>query len=277
MPKRNLRPCSATSAMPPAIADGLAGHQRAPDDEEFFRHLIALVVCQPDALAAQLDRVAAGHDIDEQPAIRDSVERRRHARGLRGLLQTGTHRDQKPELPRLRRERRGDHPGILAACAGRQEHAEIAEAIGCAGDLAHVIERHGARPDLRPQTAAIAVRRNEPQHVGNSLCPVERAVRQDVIGHFGSPSSAQASSCRRPRIAASSSATSRAARGRGRGTSTETSIAIAPSRSTTTRSESVTASATSCVTRTAVQVACSGTAVPVGPRHDLWSLPPTSP
>ena len=38
------------------------------------------------AVALQLDRVAAGDDVDQQPAVGEAVEGRRHARGQRRRL-----------------------------------------------------------------------------------------------------------------------------------------------------------------------------------------------
>ena len=106
---------------------------------------------EEDAVALVLDRVAAGDDVDQQAAVRDPVERRRHARGDGRRLQAGPHRDQESQPLGQRRQRRRDHPGILAAAPGRQQHAVIAELVGGLRDLAQIVEVHLA--------AAVAVPR----------------------------------------------------------------------------------------------------------------------
>ncbi len=62
------------------VGDGLACHQAAPDVQKFVGHLVALVVIEKQAVAMKLDGIAAGDDIDQQTAVGDAIERRRHAR-----------------------------------------------------------------------------------------------------------------------------------------------------------------------------------------------------
>src|SRR4029434_5129951 len=69
--------------------DGFAGKQVAIDVEELARHRIALVMGQEDAVALVLNGIAAGDDVDQEPPIRDAVQRRGHARGDARRLQAG--------------------------------------------------------------------------------------------------------------------------------------------------------------------------------------------
>ena len=53
----------------------LAGNQRAPDGQEFVSLVIAFVVRQEDAVAGKLGRIAADHDVEQQAAVAQPVER----------------------------------------------------------------------------------------------------------------------------------------------------------------------------------------------------------
>ena len=129
-----------------AIGDGLAGHQATPDGQELVGRLVALVVVEPDAVAVQLARVAARHHVDQQPSARQAIQGRCHARGHGRLAEAGTHRHQEAQALRQRHHGRGHHPGILAGFSGRQQHPEIAELVGGAGDLAQIAQRDMAAP-----------------------------------------------------------------------------------------------------------------------------------
>ena len=83
----------------------------------------------------------------------------------RRRLQARPHRDEEAELLRRGEERRGDDPGILAALAGRQQHAEVAELVGGRGDLAKVGEIGGAAADGRAEVPAVPMGRQEPEDV----------------------------------------------------------------------------------------------------------------
>ena len=110
-------------------------------------------------------RIAAGDDVDEEAAVGDAVEGRRHAGGHRRRLQAGTDGDQESQSLGEGRQRRGHDPGVLAAAAGRQEHAEIAEAVGRLRHLLQIGEVDGPAADRRAEIAAVAVRRQEPENV----------------------------------------------------------------------------------------------------------------
>ncbi len=114
---------------------GVAGEQVFVDGQEFTRDLVAFVMRQEYSVAFVLGRVAAGDDIDQQPPVRDAVERRGHAGRHCRRLQPWPHRHEIAELPRQRHQRGCDDPGILATPAGRQQHAEIAEIVRCLGNL----------------------------------------------------------------------------------------------------------------------------------------------
>ena len=164
--RREQQPAVLDADVLAAEIDGLAGEQRGVNVEKFAGHLVAFVMIEKDAVAAVFGRVAAGDDIDQQPALRHAIERRRHARRNRRRLQAGPHRDEIPQPLGQRRQRRRDHPGILAASSGRQQHAEIAEIIGRLRDLAQVLKADRAGADRGAEMAAVAVRRQEPKNVG---------------------------------------------------------------------------------------------------------------
>ena len=66
-------------------------------------------------------------------------------------LQARPDGDQEAQLLGQRRQRRGDHPGILAAAPGRQQHAVVAEAVGGLGDLPQIVQIDIAAAVLVPR------------------------------------------------------------------------------------------------------------------------------
>ncbi len=121
---------------------------------------------EKQTVAGELDRIAAGDDVDQQPAVGDPVQRRRHPGGDAGRLQAGADGDQETQPLGERHQRRGHDPGILARAPGGQEHAEIAQIVGRLGDLAQVAQVDLARTLGRAEIATVAVRRQEPEDVG---------------------------------------------------------------------------------------------------------------
>ena len=76
----------------------LAGKQRLVHVEEFVGDGIALVMRQEDAVALVLDRIAAGDDVDQQPAVGNPVEGRRHPRRDGRRLKPRADGDEKAQL-----------------------------------------------------------------------------------------------------------------------------------------------------------------------------------
>ena len=148
------------------VVHRLARHQPAPDLQELAGDGIAGGVVEEDAVALELDRVAAGDDVDEQAAARDPVQRRRHPRRHRGLLQPRPHGHEEAQALGQRDEGAGDDPAVLAAAARGQQDAVIAELVHGLRYLAQVGERGLARPDRGAEIAAVAVGRDEPEDVG---------------------------------------------------------------------------------------------------------------
>ena len=146
--------------------DGLAREQIAVDVEKLARDRVALVMGEEDAVALVLDGIAAGDDVDQQPSVRHPVERRGHPRRHARRLQAGPDRHKIAQPLGPGRDGRRDHPGILAASPGRQQHAEIAELIGGLRDLAQVVEVHLAAAGGGAEIAAVAMGRQEPENVG---------------------------------------------------------------------------------------------------------------
>ena len=62
--------------------DLLAGHQAIEHGQEFRRMRVTLVMRQKDTVSREFCGVAAGHDIDDETAIADSVDRRRLTREI---------------------------------------------------------------------------------------------------------------------------------------------------------------------------------------------------
>jgi hypothetical protein len=145
--------------------DGLAGKEVAIHVQEFARDFVAFVMGEEDAVTLVFDRISAGDDIDEEPAVGDAIERRRHARGDGRRLQPGPDSHEIAQPLRERRDARGHDPGILAASARRQQHAIIAELIGGLRDLAEIVEVHLAATLRRAEIAAVAMGRQEPEDV----------------------------------------------------------------------------------------------------------------
>ena len=141
----------------------LAGEHALVDLEELARDLVALAVAEEEAVAAVLDRVAAGDDVDEQAPVREPVERRGHPRRHGRRLQAGAHRDQEAKPLGQRRQRRGDDPAVLAAASGGQERAVVAERVRRLGDLGEVGQVHRPAALAGAEIAAVAVGRQEPE------------------------------------------------------------------------------------------------------------------
>jgi hypothetical protein len=130
--------------------DALAGHQAAPDGQEFMRLGIALVMRQEDAVAGEFGRIAADHDIEQQAAIAQPVECRGLARGESRQRHAGPQRHEEFQFFGERRKARRGDPGILAVLTGRQQHAGKAEPVDRLRDLLEVAEF--GRPLLCPRS-----------------------------------------------------------------------------------------------------------------------------
>src|SRR5829696_5925025 len=60
--------------------DRLASQLLAPDSEELIGDVVALIVRDMQAITRQLYRIAAGDDVDQETAIAEAIECRRHTR-----------------------------------------------------------------------------------------------------------------------------------------------------------------------------------------------------
>ena len=118
----------------------LAGHHAAPDFEELGGHHVALIVAEPEAVAFQLHRIAAGDHVDEQAAIGGTVQSGGHAGAHHRGDQAGAQRDEKSQVLGGRGDGGADDPTVFAGAAGGQQHAPKAELVGSLGDLAEIIE-----------------------------------------------------------------------------------------------------------------------------------------
>jgi len=118
----------------------LGGPGAAQDGEELVGAGVAGVVVVVVAEALLLDRVAAGDDVEQEPAAGDALVGGGHLRGQGGGDGAGAERDEEPQPLGLADERGRGDPGVLAERAGRGEHAPEAEALGGAGDLGEVVD-----------------------------------------------------------------------------------------------------------------------------------------
>lgn len=147
---------------------GLARKQIAVDVQELARDFVTLVMVKEDAVALVLDRITAGHDVNQQSSVGDAIQRRGHARGDARRLQARTHGNEITQPFGPWRDRRGHHPRVLAASPGRQQHAEVTELIGGLRDLAQIVEVYLASACGGAEIAAVAVGRQEPEDICGS-------------------------------------------------------------------------------------------------------------
>ena len=161
---------------------------RAPHDlQELGGAGVAGVLVEEVAEAALLLAAAPGHDVEQQPAARQPLERD-------GLLggQGRRHRprpegDEEPQAGGLGEQRRGRHPGVLAPRAGGREHGVEADLLGRPRHLGQVVEagrataRRGAEAD---DVAAVAGGGQEPVDGERHGGPLGQSVRADKADRF---------------------------------------------------------------------------------------------
>ena len=138
---------------------------------------------EKNAVAGILGRIAAGDDVDQQSSAGNAVEGCGHPCGERRVEQARPEGDEIAELFGQRHQRRGDHPAILAAAAGGDQHAVIAQPVRRTRDLCEIGVIDVAGADLRAEIAAIAMRRQKPQNI---------RIRCGLQGHSVSPHAVQA-------------------------------------------------------------------------------------
>ena len=122
-------------------------------------------MAEEDAVAGEVGRIAADDDVEQQPATAEAVERRRLARGFAGRGDARPQGDQEFQPLGMGDDRGAGDPGILAAAAGRDQHAEIAEPVGRLGDLPQVAVAARAPADRRAEMGAVAAGRQEPEEI----------------------------------------------------------------------------------------------------------------
>ena len=84
--------------------------QARVDVEKFAGHLIAFAVAEENAVAFVLHRIATGNDVNQQPAARQAIERRRHSRRQRWRLQARANGHQIAQAAGQRRQGRCHQP-----------------------------------------------------------------------------------------------------------------------------------------------------------------------
>ncbi len=122
-----------------------------------------------DAVAGEFDRIAADHDIEQQAAVAQPVERCGLPRREGRRDHAGAQRDKEFQPLGMRRKARRGDPGILAILAGRQQHAGKAEPVDRLGDLLEVAELRRPLLLLGAEIAAVAMGRDEPEEVERLL------------------------------------------------------------------------------------------------------------
>ena len=141
----------------------LARQEPPPDVQELVGDLVARVVLLENAVAGQFHRVAARNDVDEHAPTRKAVESGRHARGEARRYQSGSHSHEELHATRGPDQRGSGHPSVLAASAGGQERAFVAEGVDGTSHLSEIVEVEHAPARRRAQVAAVTVRRDEPE------------------------------------------------------------------------------------------------------------------
>ena len=155
----------------------LAGQQPAPDGQELAGLGVAFVMRSEDAVAGQLDRIAADYNVKQQPAVAQPVKRCRLARREGRRDDAGPQRHEIFQPLRMGRQSGRCDPGILAVLAGRQQDAGKAEPVDSLGDLLEIAELRRPFLLVRTEIGAVAMGRYEPEEV-------ERLFRRcDVFSH----------------------------------------------------------------------------------------------
>ncbi len=128
------------------VIDRFALQDATPDAGKLRRLDIALMVVEKDAVARQLFRIAAGHQIEQRAAVREAIQRRGLARRLGRRNHTGAQRHQKAQALRYRDQRGGHQPGVFARATGRDQHAAEAQTVSGLRDLLQIAVVDRARP-----------------------------------------------------------------------------------------------------------------------------------
>ena len=168
--------------------------------QELARDLVALGMVEEDAVALVLDRVAAGDHVDQQPAVGEPVERRRHAR--RHASATAGRAAPPPgsaaarsAAPAPRRPPRVLAASARSAAARRNSRARRRPARSGADSRGRPARAAVAGAEI----AAVAVGRQEPEDVGGCGrrdahdCGPSQPRRRSVIGLGIRPSSRKVS------------------------------------------------------------------------------------
>ena len=145
--------------------------QPADDVEEFAAPRVAGLLFQEVAERPLLDALAAGDDVQQQPALRLPLKGGRHLRRQRRADQSRAQRDQILQRLGAADQHRGGQPGVFAPLTGGREHTLEAVDLGGLGELDEVaqigrpVAVHGAAVAAGNQVARVPVSRQEPMKV----------------------------------------------------------------------------------------------------------------
>ncbi len=159
------QPATLDAQVAPIEIDGFALHQAAPDTQELGRLFVAFVVAEEDAVAGEVGRIAADNDVEQQAATAKPVESGGLAGGLPHRRRARAQGDQEFKPLGVGDDRGAGDPGILAATAGRDQHAEIAEPVGGLGYFPQVAVAAGAPADGRAEMGTIAAGGEKPEEI----------------------------------------------------------------------------------------------------------------
>ena len=115
---------------------------RPPENfQELVRSGVALVMGEPVAESPLLERISAGHDVDQEAALGQPLEGGGLLGGKCGIGDARPEGNEESEPGGVLAQDGGHQPGVLAPSPRRGQDAVESEVVGGAGDLCQVVDR----------------------------------------------------------------------------------------------------------------------------------------
>jgi hypothetical protein len=166
------------------------GLPRLPDHlQELRGAFVALVVGEEVAVGALLAGIAAGDDVQQEPAPADPLQRRGHVCGECRHDETWPERDQELQPLGVAHQCGHGKPGVLTPGAGGREDAGEAEPVRGPRHLGEVLDVRG--PVGRRDVASVAGRGQEPvdveSHANSRVAGIGYRSGQSAVSSSGTP------------------------------------------------------------------------------------------